>query len=77
MCSPLIPMLSLTGGRNMEKIAAMLDGYRTVGINTVMLYPRSGLEIPYMSDAYLQYIQEITEAARVRSMHLWLYDAFN
>lgn len=77
MCSPLIPMLSLTGGRNMEKTAAMLDGYCAVGIDTVMLYPRSGLEIPYMSDAYLQYIQEITEAAKARGMHLWLYDEFN
>lgn len=77
MCSPLIPMLSLTGGRNTERITAMLDGYRRVGIDTVMLYPRSGLEIPYMSDAYLQYIKEITAAAKARDMHLWLYDEFN
>lgn len=77
MCSPLIPMLSLTGGRNMKRIIAMLDGYRRVGIDTVMLYPRSGLEISYMSDAYLQYVKEITAAAKARDMHLWLYDEFN
>ena len=48
--NPLIPMLAITGAPTNERLEKMLLSYKMVGIDTVMLYPRAGLEIEYMSE---------------------------
>jgi hypothetical protein len=75
--NPLIPMLALTGSPSNEQIDKMLLSYKTIGIDTVMLYPRAGLEIEYMSDIYFDLIGRILECAKNNDMHIWLYDEFN
>ncbi len=75
--NPFIPMLALTGTPTEEKIEKMLTTYKRVGIDAVLLYPRSGLEIEYMSEAFRDLIGFAIETAKRLSMHIWLYDEFN
>ena len=70
-------MLALTGRPTKEKIEKMLTSYKNVGIDAVLLYPRSGLEIEYMSDEFRDFIGFAIETAKRLSMHVWLYDEFN
>ncbi len=75
--NPFIPMLALTGRPTTEKIEKMLTTYKNVGIDAVLLYPRSGLEIEYMSEEFRDLIGFAVETAKRLSMHIWLYDEFN
>ena len=56
---PLIPMLAITGKPQIEDITQMFQAYQKVGIDAVMLYPRSGLEIEYMSEEWRQFCYEV------------------
>ncbi len=75
--NPFIPMLALTGRPTEEKIEKMLTTYKQVGIDAVLLYPRSGLEIPYMSEEFRDMIGFAIETAKRLGMYIWLYDEFN
>ncbi len=41
-----------------------------------MLYPRWGLEIEYLSDAWFERIRYIVQQAAARRIEIWLYDEF-
>jgi len=75
--NPFIPMLALTGKPTKRQIEKMLTAYTEAGINAVMLYPRSGLEIEYMSEQFRELVAFILETAQRLSMKIWLYDEFN
>lgn len=75
--NPLIPMLAITGNPTNEQLEKMLTAYKAVGIDAVMLYPRSGLEVEYMSDAWRELVGFVLETAENLDMHIWLYDEFN
>lgn len=75
--NPFIPMLALTGRPTEEKIEKMLTTYKKVGIDAVLLYPRSGLEIEYMSAEFRDMIGFAIETAKRLGMYIWLYDEFN
>ena len=53
MQNPLIPMIAITGRPDRARMAQLLDAYKSVGISQFLIYPRSGLEIEYMSEAWL------------------------
>lgn len=74
---PLIPMLAITGKPQIEDITQMFQAYQKVGIDAVMLYPRSGLEIEYMSEDWRQFCYEVICVAKEIGMKIWLYDEFN
>lgn len=73
----LIPMLAITGNPTNEQLTEMLARYKAVGIDAVMLYPRSGLEVEYMSDAWRVLVADTLKAAKELHMRIWLYDEFN
>ncbi len=75
--NPLIPMLAITGNPTNEQLEKMLTTYKTVGVDTVMLYPRSGLEIGYMSEDWRRLVAFVLATAKRLQMHVWLYDEFN
>lgn len=75
--NPLIPMLAITGNPTNEQLDKMLLAYKTVGIDSVMIYPRAGLEIEYMSDAWFDLVEHILNIAKSNDMYIWLYDEFN
>ena len=73
----LIPMLAVTGRLDQEKIHKMLQSYHENGIHAFMIYPRSGLEVEYMSEEWLDICRIIIDTAKELSMSVWLYDEFN
>lgn len=52
--NPLIPMTAITGSPDRKDITDMLCDYREVGIEQFLIYPRSGLDIEYMSDEWFR-----------------------
>ena len=75
--NPLIPMLAITGNPTNEQLEKMLTSYKTVGVDAVMVYPRSGLEIEYMSEGWRDLVAFVIDTAKRLDMHIWLYDEFN
>jgi len=77
MKSPLITMSAITGNPTREEIDHYMSNLNSNGIEQVMLYPRSGCEIDYLSDEWFETIGYFLEAAKRLDMHVWLYDEYN
>ncbi|MDR0931650.1 MAG: hypothetical protein LBM70_01340 [Victivallales bacterium] len=75
---PLIPMGAIVGRPTPEEIRKHLSKFRSVGVEQYLLYPRSGCELEYMSDEWLDCCaMYIKEAKALGYKALWLYDEFN
>ncbi len=77
MSKHLIPMFSMTGKPTGEEIDRLFSEYESVGIDTLLLYPRTGLEYPYLSDEYFRMLRLYLDAGRRRGFRFWLYDEYN
>ncbi len=77
MNSPLITMSAITGKPSQNDIYEYLNKLKEHGVAEVMLYPRSGCEIEYLSDAWFSAIGNFINAAVELNMRIWLYDDFN
>jgi hypothetical protein len=76
--NPLIPMGAITGKPDRTAITEMLQAYRNVDITQFMIYARSGCELEYMSDEWLNTCEWIIEEAEhLNFTSIWLYDEFN
>jgi len=76
--NPLIPMGALTGRPSREQIRRILAKYREAGIEQYLIYPRSGCELEYLSEEYLDTVDAICEEAeKLGFTSIWLYDEFN
>lgn len=75
--NPLIPMTAITGSPDRKDITDMLCDYREVGIEQFLIYPRSGLDIEYMSDEWFRLCRDCIEVADSLGMKVWLYDEYN
>lgn len=74
---PLIPMGAITGKPDEQTVRETLEAYKSVGIDQYLLYPRSGLELEYMGEEWLQLCARFCEHAKRLNMSLWLYDEYN
>jgi hypothetical protein len=72
--SPLA-MWALTGTLKSEDVCRQLDAFAAVGWG-VVLYPRWGLELEYLGEAWFERIRFIVEQAAARKIEVWLYDEF-
>lgn len=70
-----LAMWALTGTLKSADVCRQLDAYAAAGWG-VVLYPRWGLEIEYLSDAWFDRIREIVAQAAARRVEVWLYDEF-
>ncbi len=75
--NPLIPMTAVTGRPDRRDVTEMLCDYREVGIEQFLIYPRSGLEMEYMSSDWFRFCRDCIEVADSLGMKVWLYDEFN
>lgn len=75
--NPLIPMTAVTGRPDRRDVTEMLCDYKKVGIEQFLIYPRSGLEIEYMSKDWFRFCRDCIEVADSLGMKVWLYDEFN
>lgn len=75
---PLIPMFAVTGRPTRAELRERLSALRGAKITQLLLYPRSGCELEYMSDAWLDCCETVTEEAlSLGFTSLWLYDEYN
>ena len=77
MANPLILMVSVAGAQSREDIGLYLAALRDVGIRQVLVYPRSGCEIAYLSDRWFALIEDFLFHSKRLGMRIWLYDDFN
>ena len=70
-----LAMWALTGTLPSDGVRRQLDLYRDASWG-VVLYPRWGLELEYLSEAWFERIRFIVEQAASRRMEVWLYDEF-
>lgn len=77
MSNPVIPMSVLSGAPTREEIFDYLRAMHGVGIDEIMLYPRKGCEIEYMSEAWFTTIQNVLDGLSALGMGVWLNDDFH
>ncbi len=70
-----LAMWALTGRLESANIKRQLDEFNDAGWG-VVLYPRWGLELEYLGEAWFERIRFIVEQAAAREMEVWLYDEF-
>ncbi len=70
-----LAMWALTGTLESDDVCRQLDAYAGVGWG-VVLYPRWGLQLEYLGQAWFDRIRFIVEQAAQRHMEVWLYDEF-
>ncbi len=73
----IIPFIAMTGNINREHLKNTMAGYRSVGINDVMIYPRTGLDLDYMSEDWKDAVGFCINYAKQNDMRVWLYDELN
>ncbi len=77
MKSPLITMSALTGKPSQDDIYSYMKDLKDNGIDALLIYPRSGCEIEYLSEEWFSAIGHFISAAVKLDMDIWLYDDFN
>lgn len=77
MKSPLITMSALVGKPTDNDIFNYLNDLKQNGIDEVMIYPRSGCLIEYLSEEWFSAIGDFIKSAEALNMSIWLYDDFN
>ena len=71
-------MGAVVGKPDAQTIKKALKGFKDVGITQYLIYPRSGCELEYMSDEWLDTCEKICATAKeLGYTSIWLYDEFN
>lgn len=77
MKNPLITMSAVTGKPSMSFIQKYMKSLIENGIEQVMIYPRSGCELEYLSNEWFDTVECFLKCAKQLDMYIWLYDDFN
>jgi len=70
-------MGAITGKPDEQTVKETLEAYKAVGIDQYLIYPRSGLELEYMGEEWLQVCEWFCKHAKRLDMKIWLYDEYN
>jgi len=71
------PFWFLNDNLQEDRIAQNLEELKAKGISSVIIHPRTGLEIEYLSPLYWERITFICESLKRLRMTGWLYDEYN
>jgi len=75
---PLIPFWAINGNPSREFLYERMKNWRSTGVTQLMIYARSGLEVEYMSEKWLDICEWICEhAVTLGFTSIWLYDEMN
>lgn len=77
MKNPLVLMGAITGNPSKEEINNMMHLYAEKNLKTFLIYARSGCEIEYMSDRWIEVCKDVIEAAQRENIDVWIYDEYN
>ncbi len=68
------PFWALNNNLDKEKMKKQLDYFEEMGIGGAHMHCRTGLDIDYMSEEYLEHIKAVVERAKEKDMKAYLYD---
>ncbi len=75
--SPLVPMLALNGKPDETLLDSWLWDFKKAGIESFLIYGRTGCEIEYMSEDWMDICSFLVRKARELDMGVYLYDEFD
>lgn len=75
--NPIVSFLPLVGNPSRAELHGFLSRLRDGKTDQILLYPRSGLDVEYMSEDWRRLCTDCIDFARENSMAVWLYDDFN
>ena len=73
----MIPFLAITGRPTEAEVRAKVADMQAQGIDSFLIYARSGLELEYMGEEWLVLNEWFCDEAEKRGMKVWLYDEYN
>lgn len=73
----MIPFLAITGRPTEAAVRAKVAAIHAQGIDSFLIYARSGLELEYMGEEWLELNEWFCDEAEKRGMKVWLYDEYN
>ena len=73
----MIPFLAITGRPTEAEVRAKVAAIQAQGIDSFLIYARSGLELEYMGEEWLKLNEWFCDEAEKRGMKVWLYDEYN
>ena len=73
----MIPFLAITGKPVEAEVRAKVAAIQAQGIDSFLIYARSGLELEYMGEEWLKLNEWFCDEAEKRGMKVWLYDEYN
>lgn len=68
------PFWAWNGRLDKEELIAQIGIFRKMGLGGFHMHVRTGLDTPYLSDEFMEYIRLCVEEARKNGMLAWLYD---
>lgn len=69
-----VPFWSWNCAVTEPKIRRQVACFQQMGMGAAMIHPRTGMDVPYLSDEYIILVRTAEEALRQRGMNCWLYD---
>lgn len=70
------PFWFWNGNLDREEIVRQIGEMHDQGISGFIIHPRQGMELPYLSEKYFEYIDLAVEQAKKWDMEVWLYDEY-
>ena len=70
------PFWFWNGNLDREEIVRQIGEMHDQGISGFIIHPRQGMELPYLSETYFEYIDLAVEQAKKWDMEVWLYDEY-
>jgi len=72
-----VPFWFINGRVEQWHIAREFEMMREKGVREVIVHPRFGLEVEYLSDDWFEIFAWCVREAKKRGMHVWIYDELN
>ena len=73
----MIPFMAVTGAPTETAVRAKVAAIQDDGAESFLLYARSGLQVEYMGEAWLNIAEWFCDEAARRGLKVWLYDDYN
>lgn len=73
----MIPFLGISGAPTEAECRAKVAEIEAIGADSFLLYARSGLQVEYMGEEWLQIAEWFCDEAFRRNMKVWIYDEYN
>ena len=73
----MIPFLAITGRPTATAVRAKVSAIAAQGIESFVIYARSGLELEYLGDEWLRLCEWFCDEAEKHGLKVWLYDEYN